>query len=803
MLKNYFKIAVRNLWKYKTNSFVSITGLSLGIGCFLLLATYVLHEVRYDRFQTNGEHIVRVNLFYQSGDSEPVNVAVTPTAVAPAFAREFGEVKEAVRIYPYSGGGAVAVKYNDALFNEKKVLFADASFFKIFPTEFIEGDQATALAQPNSVVIDETTARKYFGAESAIGKSVTMNEKLTMQVTGVIADIPSYSHIKFNWLGSYSTLPRSKTEAFDSANDYTYLLLQPQAKVETLQGKVDQFVSKNLNNPQDPSTKVRLSLEAFNRIHLYSNVSAGMEASGNYKYVYILSGVGLLILIIACINFINLVTARSAVRAREVGVRKVMGAARTQVFRQYLFECGLITVTAILVGLIIAFFGFPIISNISGNTLGFSIWPSASVILLLLALAIGVTLLSGLYPAAVLSGFEPIKVLKGKVLAANSGSGLRSALVVFQFTISILFIIGTIVANQQLRFIQNKNLGLNPSQIIVMDVGSGISATKLEAMKNELLNSPIVKSVTASYDSPVNVQGGYTITASDKPQNFQMNITAIPVEKDFVPTLGMQLLDGQNFNSTDILQATADSFALRKYAFILNESAVKALGWTTATAIGKMVNMNGREGAVKAVAKDFHFRSLHEKISPIAIIPEYNYFGKVMVKIAGNESTQAIELLKKSWKENFPMRPFEYHFLDQEFDEMYKAETRVSSILAVFSGIAILISCLGLFALIAFISEQRTKEIGVRKVLGASVASIVMLLSRDFVKLMLIAIAIATPAAWYAMDKWLADFAYQVEMSPWTFAIVGLAAIAIALFTISFQSIKAALMNPVKSLKSE
>lgn len=803
MLKNYFKIAVRNLWKYKTNSFISIIGLSLGIGCFLLLATYVLHEFRYDRFQVNGDNIVRVNLFYQSGDSEPVHVAVTPTAVAPVFNREFGEVKEAVRIYPFSGAGAVAVKYKDVLFNEKKVLFADASYFKIFPTEFIEGDQATALAQPNSVVIDETTARKYFGSESAIGKSVTMNENLTVQVTGVIADIPSYSHIKFNWLGSYSTLPRSKTEAFDSANDYTYLLLQPQAKMEALQAKIDQYVAKNLNNPQDPSTKVKLLLESFNRIHLYSNVSAGTEASGNYKYVYILSGVGLLILIIACINFINLVTARSAVRAREVGVRKVMGAARTQVFRQYLFECGIITLVAIFVGLIIAFLGFPIISNISGNTLGFNIWPSASVVLVLFALAIGVTLLSGIYPAAVLSGFEPIKVLKGKVLAANSGSGLRSSLVVFQFTISILFIIGTVIANQQLHFIQNKNLGLNPSQIIVLDVGSGISATKLEAMKNELLSNPVFKSVTASYDSPVNVQGGYTITASDKPQNFQMNITAIPVEKDFVPTLGMQLLAGQNFNNTDILQATADSFALRKYAFILNESAVKALGWTTETAIGKMVNMNGRQGAVKAVARDFHFRSLHEKIGPIAIIPEYNYFGKVMVKMAGSESTQGIELLKKTWKENFPMRPFEYHFLNQEFDEMYKAETRVSSILAVFSGITIFISCLGLFALIAFISEQRTKEIGVRKVLGASVASIVLLLSRDFVKLMLIAIAIATPAAWYAMEKWLADFAYQVKMSPLTFVAVGLGAIAIALFTISFQSIKAALMNPIESLKSE
>ncbi|MCF2498582.1 ABC transporter permease [Dyadobacter chenhuakuii] len=803
MLKNYFKIAVRNLWKYKTNSLVSIIGLSLGIGCFLLLATYVLHEVRYDRFQVNSADIVRVNLFYQSGDSEPVNVAVTPTAVAPVFAREFGEIKEAVRLYPYSGGGAVAVKYDDKLFNEKKVLFADASYFKIFPSEFIEGDQATALAHPNSVVIDQTTARKYFGDESAIGESVLMNENLTMQVTGVIADIPSYSHIKWNWLGSYSTLPRSKTETFDAANEYTYLQLQPQANIGALQAKVDQYVAKNLNNPQDPSTKLRFELEAFNRIHLYSNVSAGLEASGNYKYVYILSGVGLLILVIACINFINLVTARSVVRAREVGVRKVMGADRMQVFRQYLFECGLITILAIVIGLLISFLGFPVLSNLTESALGLGIWPAYSVILLMIGLAVVVTLLSGLYPAAVLSGFEPIKVLKGKILATNSGSGLRSSLVVFQFTVSVLFIIGTIIANQQLHFIQNKNLGLNPSQIIVVNMGTGISTGKLATIKNELLNNPIVKSVTASYDSPLNVQGGYTITASDKPQNFQLNITAIPVEKDFVPTLGMQLVAGRNFNDTDILQATADSAALRKFAFILNESAVKALGWTSETAIGKLVSMNGREGAVKAVAKDFHFRSLHEKIGPIAIIPEYNYFGKIMVKIVGNESTQAVELLRKSWKENFPMRPFEYHFLDQEFDDIYKAENRISSILALFSGITIFIACLGLFALIAFISEQRTKEIGVRKVLGASVASIVLLLSKDFVKLMLIAIAIAVPAAWYGMNKWLSDFAYQIKISPFTFVYVGLATIAIALLTTSFQSIKAALMNPVKSLKSD
>lgn len=803
MFKNYAKIAFRSLWKYKTNSFISITGLAIGIGCFLLLATYILHELRYDHFQENGDKIVRVNLFYQSGDGEPVNVAITPTAVAPVFSRSFEEVKSAVRLYAFSADGAVPVQFEDKLFNEKKVLFADSTFFEIFSFPFIEGDRATALTQPNSVVIDETTARKYFGNESAIGKSVKMSDKYTLQVTGVIADIPSYSHIKFNWLASYSTLPRSKNETFDSANDYTYLLLKPNAKVETLQAKVNDFVNKNLNNPQDPTSKVRLDLEAFNKIHLYFKATNGMEASGNYKYMYILSGVALLILIIACINFINLVTARSAIRAKEVGVRKVMGAKRLQVFRQYLFECGIITIAAILVGILISFIGFPGLSNLTGSVLNLSVWPAYSVFALLLILAIVVTLLSGVYPAAVLSGFEPIKVLKGNALSKAGGSGLRSFLVVFQFSISLLFIIGTLIANQQLNYIQNKNLGINPAQIIVLDLNNGISSSKLAAMKSELLNNSLIESVSASYDSPVNVQGGYVIKAKDKPEGFKMNITAIPVEKDFVPTLGMKLIAGENFNQTDILQATNDSFELRKVAFILNESAVKALGWTPATAIGKTVNMNGRQGEVKAVAQDFHFRSLHEKIGPIAIIPEYNYFGKVMVKVSGGNTVKAIDVLKESWKANFPMRPFEYHFLNQEFDEMYKAESRVSSVLGLFSTITILISCLGLFALVAFISQQRTKEIGIRKVLGATATGIVVLLSKDFVKLMLISILIASPIAWYFMDQWLQDFAYRIEISPWVFAIAGLAAITIALLTVSFQSVKAALMDPVKSLRSE
>ncbi|TLV01015.1 ABC transporter permease [Dyadobacter luticola] len=803
MIRNYFKIAFRSLWKYKTNSFVSIAGLAIGIGCFLLLATYILHEARYDRFQEKGSRIARVNLQYQSGEGAPVHIAITPTAVAPVFSRSFQEIEKAVRLYALSGYGAVPVQYEDKLYNEKKILFADSTFFQIFSFPFVEGDPATALSQPNSVVIDQTTAQKFFGSASAIGKSVKMNEKYTLQITGVIKDVPSYSHIKFNWLGSYSTLPRSKTEAFDSANDYTYLLLRPNASLKTLQGKVDQFTKQNLEDPQNPSVKVKLELEPFERIHLYSKAGNALEAAGDYKYIYVLSGVAILILLIACINFINLVTARSAMRAREVGVRKVMGAVRMQLFRQHLLESAIITLSATFFGVLIALVCLPGLSNLTGNTLDLAVWPGYSFPLALLTMIIVVTLLSGAYPAAVLSKFEPIKVLKGPLISSSGGSALRSFLVVFQFAISMLFIIATIIANQQLYFIQHKNLGMNPDQIIVLDLNSGISTSKLAALKNELLNNSKVKSVSASYDSPVNVQGGYTISADEKPQGSGMNITAIPVEKDFVPTLGMKLVAGENFNDTDIAQATVDSFDLRVYAFILNESAVKAMGWQPTQAIGKSVNMNGRRGKIKAVAQDFHFRSLHEKIGAIAIIPEYNYFGKVMVKVSGADATEAVEVLKKSWKENFPMRPFEYHFLDSEFDEMYKAENKVSTILELFSVITVAISCLGLFALIAFIAQQRTKEIGVRKVLGASVASIVMLLSRDFMKLIFAAIILASPVAWYFMSGWLEDFAYRIQISAWVFVLAAIIAIVITLLTISFQSIKAALADPVRSLRSE
>ncbi|SDH49473.1 putative ABC transport system permease protein [Dyadobacter soli] len=803
MLQNYIKIAIRFLWKYKTNSFVSIAGLAFGISCFLMLATYIVHEFRYDRFFENNDRIARINLFYQYGEGEASNIALTPTAVAPTFKREFQEVEKVARIYPFSVNGSVAVRNGDQVYQENKVVFADSTLFDIFSFPFIEGNKSTALSHPNSVVIDQSTARKYFKDQKAVGKTISMDERYNLLVTGVISDIPSYSHIKFNCVGSYTTLPRSKNEVFNSANDYTYVLLRPNVSMARFQDKVNAFVRKNLGNPNDPASKVRLDLEKLTDIHLYSTVSNQMEASGNSRYIYILSGIAVLILLIACTNFVNLVTARAAIRIREIGVRKVIGAVRSQLFMQHMFESSLTAIVSTILALVITFIGLPELSLLTGSSLSLSVWPGSSFQIGLVVLVIVITLISGAYPAAILSGFQPAKVLKGNRSLMSDGVGLRNVLVVFQFSVSMLFIIATLIANQQLDFIQNKNLGLNPEQIIVVDMSSGIPPAKLESIKGDLMAQTSVKSVSASYGSPLDIQGGYAISAQDKPTGFYIDITAIPVEKDFVQTMGIKLLIGETFSATDIAQVTQQGEELRRFAFLLNESAVKAMGWSPTQAIGKEVNMNGRQGRVKGVLKDFHFRSMHEKIGPIAIIPEYDYFGKLLVKTTGADATQAISLLAKSWKKNFPLRPFEYHFLDQEFEQMYQTEARITQILRVFSSVTILISCLGLFALIAFMSQQRTKEIGVRKVLGASIASIIMLLSKDVIKLIIIAVLIASPLAWYAMHHWLNDFAYHIEIGAATFVFASIIAIVITLATISFESIKAALMNPVKSLKSE
>jgi len=778
-----------------------MAGLAIGICCFLLLATYLTNELRYDRFNKNADRISRLTFSYKSAsDNQAGTTALTPTAPVPVFKQQFSDIEDGVRVVNYSNMRAAVVQYGDKIFKEKKMLVADASFFKIFSFKFISGNPATALDNSSSIVITASTAKKYFSTDNPIGKILKVDQKNSMIVTGVIEDVPGYSQIKFDLMGSYAMMPRSLKLAWDSSNDYSYLLLKPGVNPDALAKQLTNYITKDRPASGD---KMWFGLEPLTQVHLHSTASGGLEAPGNIKYIYILGFVAIVLLILACVNFLNLVTARSAERSKEIGVRKVMGAMRGQLFSQFLIEAGIITLLSLLVGVVLLSALLPVFSNFTGQPLSLQTWDPLWLITALVVLFVLVTLLAGTYPSLYLSAFKPVITLKGGASMQAGGNIIRKSLVVFQFVVSVFFIISTLIAGNQLRYIQSLNTGINREQVMVLDLG-GMGYNQLEAFKGEINQQTGVIGSTASYDSPVNVGGGYSInTAEGKTSDFNLSVTAIPIEKSFAKTLGIKLIAGNDLDMGDEQQVMDTSSVKRRYSFILNETAIKAMGWKPEQAIGKKIGLNGRMGTIKAVAKDFNFASLHQAITPIVMFPEYDWFGKLLVKTSGKNTAATIAAIQAKWHKFYPNSPFEYHFLDQEFDAMYKTDQRTGSILTAFTVVTILISCLGLFGLAVFSTRQRIKEIGIRKVLGAGVFNIATLISFDFIKLVLIAVVISSPLAWFAMNKWLQDFAFRVSIQWWVFVLAGGMAALIAVITVGYQSIKAALSNPVKSLRSE
>jgi putative ABC transport system permease protein len=804
MIKNYLKTAWRNLVSNKTTSLISVSGLAVGICCFLLLTTYLINELRYDRFNINADRIVRLDYNYKSsGDNSEKNLAVTPTAPVPVFKQAFSEVEDGVRIYNYSNSRAATVQYQDKIFHEKNMLLADEGFFKIFSFKFLSGSPASALTPVGSIVITQSTAKKYFGNDEAVGKVLKLDSKNNMLVTGVIEDVPAYSQLKFDMIGSYSIMERSKSRIWDSANDYSYLLLKPGANIKSLEQRMNAYVANLLKDDIRSGFKSWYTLEPLTKVHLYSKTIDGLEPAGNIKYIYILGFVAIILLLLACINFLNLVTAKSIERAREIGVRKVMGALRGQLFIQFITEAAIITFVSLVIGVLLTWISFPAFSNFSGQQLSFATWNISWLASGLFMLFILVTLIAGTYPSLYLSAFNPVVTLKGHSAGIAGGGMLRKSLVVFQFVVSVFFIICTIIAGKQLQYIQQLDTGINRSQVAVLDIG-GMAFSKIQPFKQQIMQQQGVSSVSASYDSPINVRGGYIINGADgKAGKLELSVTAIPVERDFAPTLGIKLIAGNNFTLADEQQILLPDMEKRKYSFIINETAARALGWKPEKAIGKRISMNGRVGEVRAVAHDFNFASLHKEISPIVLMPEYDYFGKLLIKVSGNNVVNTMNNIKNSWKSFYPNVPFESHFLDQEYEEMYQTEQRMGSILTAFTMVSVFISCLGLFGLAVFNTKQRIREVGIRKVLGASVINIVGLISFDFLKLVLFSILIASPIAYFIMNKWLQDFVYRTHIQWWAFALAGGMAILIAFMTVGYQSLKAALANPVKSLKSE
>jgi putative ABC transport system permease protein len=803
MITNFFKTAWRNIRKNKLFSFINILGLSLGIATCFIIMLYVQDELSYDRFNKNADNIVRV-IFKADISGGKINESVTMAPVAATMKRDFPEVEDATRIL---NDGTPKINYGNKSFNDDRFAYVDPNFFSIFTLPMIDGDPKTVLAQPNTVVITQTTAKKYFGDSNALGKTIALADVSNpYKVTGVIKDIPANSHFHFDMFASMLGRPDATSDSWMGGGFHTYLLLKPGTDLKKMEARFPAMVKKYMG-PQIQQA-MGLSLEQFitkgnslgftlqrlTDIHLHSDTSNEFEPGGNATYVYIFAGVALFMLIVACINFVNLSTAGASKRAKEVGIRKVAGSGKFQLVRQFLYESLLITLFALIVAFVIVELALPAFNAISGKDLSFNVKP----ILAFTALGLLVGLLAGIYPAFYLSSFKPIAVLKGKLTSGRKSFGLRSSLVVFQFFISVALIIGTIVVYRQMKFMQDKDLGYNKNQLLTIPNSYALGINE-QAFEEQMLQDPRIVDATMSYYRPAGPTN-YNNSLAYPQGNDHLIVDGVEyhVDEQYIPTMGMKMITGRNFSK----QFPTDSTGI-----ILNETAATAFGWNDQTAVGKtIIRQNSDRGTnipfhVIGVVKNFNFKSLHEAISPLYMVLESD--GGLIFRFKTTDVAGLLATMKKNWDAYKTGEPFTYSFMDDLFDKTYSAEQKTGTILNIFSILTIFVACLGLFGLVTYTSEQRTKEIGIRKVLGASVTQVTQMLSKEFLRLVLIASLIAFPLAWWGMHKWLQSFAYRVNISWWVFTIAGVTALLIALLTVSFQAIKAAMANPVKSLRTE
>jgi len=795
MFRNNFKIAIRSLWKNKALSSINIFGLTVGLSSSFLIALYIHHEISFDKFQLKGDRIVRVIMEYGlDGGPEKKRGNYTSTKVAPVFSRTFPEVESAVRMTDRD----IIVRYEDKLITEANFMYADSSFFDVFTCHFLQGNPATALDGFRKVVLTESTARKYFSDERPVGKILLIGvDNTPYEITGVIKDYPENSQIRFDFLTSFCSLGANQEETYFDANYTTYLLLNDANSRVALQEKVTAFMRKEMAGS---GASINYLLEPFPEIHLYSQYS-GFVPTTSINYIYILSIVALLILVIACFTYINLSIARSIERAREVGIRKVVGAARSQLFWQFIGESGILFIASMIFSFAVALFILPYFNLLADRRLSIEAFFSLDFLFLSMIVCISISVLAGSYPAVILSGLQPIKVLKGLFRNTTSGKWVQHSLIVFQFAISAFLIVSTVVIQKQLYFIQHKNLGYDREHVLVLPMNQRM-LKDLTVIKQELKSNPDIIGVSSTNSTPVKIAGGYGMRSDMMAETEHISVTANPIDEDYIKATGLQIIYGNDLTEQDLIDVTTENVKDRIYHFILNESAARQLGWEPEAAVGKKMFMSDRSGVVKGVIKDFHFESLHQAIKPLVLFPEIRA-RLLLVKVNGLNLSRTISFIEDKWKLLIPYTPFEYRFLDDDYAKLYRAELQLGIVMNLFAAIAIILACLGLFGLSAYVVQQRVKEISIRKILGASLYSIVSLLSRSFTRLLVVSILIALPAAYLFVKTWLLDFEYQVELKWWIFALPGVLAVAIAMMTVSIQSIKAAIENPVENLRSE
>jgi putative ABC transport system permease protein len=811
MLLNYFKIAWRNLMKYKFISFINLFGLTVGLTCCLLITTYIINELSYDKYNKNAQNIYRITRTFNN--SEGI-VSLRLSTIAPAFGyylpTDFPEIKKMTRLL---NNGTTPMKYKDKLIGEPNVYFADENLFDVFTLDVSEGNPKTALRDPFTVVLSEETAKKYFGNEDPLGKLLRANNQFNLKVTGLYKGFPANSHMHPGMLISYNTLndtsvygEKNLRASWGNNSFFTYVLLPDHYNINSMISRFPAFVDRRMNHSdyggQLPSKFTYLGLQKLTDIHLYSHTDYEAEPNGDMTRVYIFSIIAAFILLIACINYMNLSTARSALRAKEIGIRKVIGARKKEIIAQFLSESVFIAWAAIAIAFVLLYLTLPWLSSISGHALSIQILMKWQVLIPILLTPFVVGILSGLYPALFMSSFQPVKTLKGLLKAGRGNISFRKVLVVTQFAISIVLIITTIIVFQQLRYMQETSLGYDKEHLITIPYNNSLN-TSYEVFRNELLRIPDIRQVARSSRIPTGRlldNMGASSEAGDSLRPVTADIKFLATDYDFIPTYGIHVAAGRNFSR---------SYSSDTSNFILNEAAVKAIGWKSNTeALGKNFKYGDYKGKVIGVIADFHFESLRQQIVPIILVnpptsPGDSYFNSLSIKVSGENIPKTLGAVEIIWRKYLPEIPYQYTFLDDSFTKLYMSEQQQGTIFTIFACIAIFIACLGLFGLSAFTITQRVKEIGVRRVLGARIESIVKLLSVDFIRLVFIASIIAFPVAWYAMTHWLQDFAYRITIHWWVFVLSAILAMIVALVTVSFNSVRAAIANPVDSLRSE
>ncbi len=801
MFKNYYKVAIRNILKYKFFSAINIIGLVIGMSCCLLIFIYVQDELSYDQFHTDSQNIYRIALHGRISGQE-ITTSNSSLPLAAAMKNEIPGVEDVIRLRLSSSG--LALRYEDLSFVEDKIFYADSNFYKFFSFKLLRGDANTALNEPNSIVITEALATKYFGKEDAIGKTLILgNSKIACKVTAIAEEAPSNSHLHYAGVISLSTVEKDYYDGWTGNSWQTYLKKNPTTSTAEVNKNLEVLIEKHVGPELEAG--LGINFEEFHKqggiysyyiypltdTHLKAGLPDDIEPSGDIKYIYIFSGVGIFILLIACINFMNLSTARSAGRAKEVGLRKTLGSQRGQMVLQFLSESFLYSFIAILLAVGITFLVLPQFNLLSGKQLTLDALMSPAFIGIAFILILLVGLVAGSYPALYLTSFRPVEVLKGKMRAGMKSKGVRSSLVIFQFAVSTFLIIATVVVFQQLSFMQSKNLGLDKQNVLVISGTARLGTNRL-AFKNALQEQTGI--LKTSYTNNVFPGMDNTTIVREKGKDIDHLVGKYSADWDHLDVMKFELKEGRFFSR---------EFATDSLAALINEAAVKEYGFQNPVG-EELLDFNSETPEtlhIIGVVKDFNFETLHNQVRPL-VIRLTDISRSLMVRYEG-DPRQVISTIESQWKTMATGEPFEYSFLDQNFDTLFRSEMRLRDIFIVFSSLAIFIACLGLFALAAFTTEQRTKEIGVRKAMGASVFGLTLLLSKEFTRLVLIAIIPAVVAAWFVAKWWLKDFVYRIELTPFIFIGCAVAAIVIAWVTVSYQSIKAAKVNPVSSLRYE